>query len=142
MIQQSDNGAKKERVALSSIAASAAITVAKLVAGLLSGSLALISEAAHALVDTGATIVTYLAVRTANKPPDEEHHYGHGKFESMAALAETVVLFILATRRRHACLGSAQGRRRRIRANQPGIRGADRLDHRRHQPGASSSQGV
>ena len=88
---------RKERVALSSIAASAGITVAKLIAGLLSGSLALVSEAMHALVDTGATVLTYLAVRTANKPPDEEHHYGHGKFESLAALAETIVLFVLAT---------------------------------------------
>lgn len=93
----SANAAHKEKVALSSIAASAGIMLAKLIAGLLSGSLALISEAAHALVDTGATVVTYLAVRTANKPPDEDHQYGHGKFESMAALAETVVLFILAT---------------------------------------------
>ncbi|KAB2848857.1 MAG: cation-efflux pump [Hyphomicrobiaceae bacterium] len=88
---------RKERVALSSIAASAAITVAKLIAGVLSGSLALVSEAAHAFVDTGATILTYLAVRTASKPPDAEHHYGHGKFESLAALAETIVLFVLAT---------------------------------------------
>src|SRR5208337_552918 len=45
-------------------------------AGLLSGSLALLSEAAHALVDTAATIMTYLAIRTANKPADEEHQYG------------------------------------------------------------------
>jgi divalent metal cation (Fe/Co/Zn/Cd) transporter len=59
--------------------------------------LALLSEAAHALVDTAATIMTYLAVRTANKPADEGHQYGHGKFESMAPLAETIILFILAT---------------------------------------------
>ncbi len=88
---------RKESVALWSIAASAAITLGKLVAGVLSGSLALLSEAAHALVDTGATTLTYFAVRTANKPADEEHHYGHGKFESLAALAETVILFVLAT---------------------------------------------
>ena len=91
------SAALKERVALSSTAASAGITIAKLVAGLLSGSLALLSEAAHALVDTAATIMTYLAIRTANKPADEEHRYGHGKFESMAALAETIILFVLAT---------------------------------------------
>ncbi len=91
------NAALKERVALSSTAVSAGITIAKLIAGLLSGSLALLSEAAHALIDTAATIMTYLAVRTANKPADEEHQYGHGKFESMAALAETVILFVLAT---------------------------------------------
>lgn len=94
---EAQKGDTKEQVALTSIAASAGITIAKLVAGLLSGSLALISEAAHALVDTAATVVTYLAVRTSNKPPDDEHHYGHGKFESLAALAECVVLFILAT---------------------------------------------
>jgi len=88
---------RKERVALFSIAASAGITIAKLIAGLLSGSLALLSEAGHALVDTAATIITYFAVRTANRPADDEHHYGHGKFESLAALAETVILFMLAT---------------------------------------------
>jgi cation diffusion facilitator family transporter len=87
---------RKERVALFSILASAGITLGKLVAGLLSGSLALLSEAGHALVDTGATIVTYFAVRTANKPADREHHYGHGKFESLAALAETALLFVLS----------------------------------------------
>ena len=91
------SAALKEQVALSSTAASAGITIAKLVAGLLSGSLALLSEAAHALVDTAATIMTYLAIRTANKPADEAHQYGHGKFESMAALAETIILFVLAT---------------------------------------------
>lgn len=89
--------ARKERVALLSIGASAAITLGKLVAGILSGSLALLSEAAHSLVDTGATTLTYFAVRTANKPADSEHHYGHGKFESLAALTEMVILFILAT---------------------------------------------
>lgn len=89
--------ARKERAALWSIFASACITLGKFVAGILSGSLALLSEAAHALVDTFATIVTYFAVRAAHKPADDEHQYGHGKFESLAALAEMVVLFILAT---------------------------------------------
>lgn len=88
--------ARKERVALLSILASAGITLGKFVAGFLSGSLALLSEAAHALVDTGATIVTYFAIRAAHKPADAEHQYGHGKFESLAALAEMVVLFVLA----------------------------------------------
>ena len=93
---QANANTRKERVALFSILASAGITVGKLVAGLLSGSLALLSEAAHALVDTGATIITYFAVRAANKPADRQHHYGHGKYESLAALAETVILFMLS----------------------------------------------
>ena len=87
--------ARKERAALASIAASAAIAIGKLVAGLMSGSLALLSEAGHASVDTGATILTWLAVRASGKPADEEHHYGHGKYESLAALAETGLLFAL-----------------------------------------------
>src|SRR5215471_13908547 len=86
----------KQKVALSSIAASAGLTVAKAVVGVLSGSLALLSEAAHSLIDFGATVMTYFAVRVAGKPADEEHHYGHGKVESVSALAETALLFVLA----------------------------------------------
>jgi cation diffusion facilitator family transporter len=92
----SDAAALKEKVALSSVAASALLTLGKLAAGLASGSLALMSEAAHNALDTGATILTYYAVRQANKPADERHHYGHGKFESVSALAETGLLGGLA----------------------------------------------
>ena len=91
----SDAHARKETAALASIGASAAIAIGKLIAGILSGSLALISEAGHASVDTGATILTWLAIRASGKPADEEHHYGHGKYESLAALAETGLLFAL-----------------------------------------------
>jgi cation diffusion facilitator family transporter len=86
----------KEKVALSSIAASAGLTVAKAVVGVMSGSLAILSEAAHSLIDLGATVMTYFAVRASGKPADEEHHYGHGKVESVSALAETALLFGLA----------------------------------------------
>jgi cation diffusion facilitator family transporter len=87
---------KKERVALTSIAASGGLTVAKGVVGLTSGSLAMLSEAAHSLIDFVATVMTYFAVRISGKPADEEHHYGHGKVESVAALAETALLFLLS----------------------------------------------
>jgi cation diffusion facilitator family transporter len=86
----------KRKAALASIFASAVLTLGKLVAGLLSGSLALLSEAGHGLLDTGATILTYYAVRAADKPADDEHHYGHGKIEAIAALAETGLLIVLA----------------------------------------------
>src|SRR5215470_17218344 len=86
----------KERVALTSIAVSGGLTIAKTVVGLMSGSLGLLSEAGHSLVDLGATILTYFAVRMSGKPADEEHHYGHGKVESLAALAETALLFVLS----------------------------------------------
>ena len=86
----------KERVALTSILASGGLTVAKGAVGLLTGSLAILSEAAHSLIDFGATLMTYFAVRVSGKPADEEHHYGHGKVESVTALAETALLFILS----------------------------------------------
>lgn len=86
----------KRRAALASIAASASMAAAKLVAGLLSGSLALLSDAGHAGLDTTATLLTYFAVRVADKPADEEHHYGHAKVEAVAALAETGFLLALS----------------------------------------------
>src|SRR5215212_1003272 len=87
---------EKERVALTSIAASGGLTVAKAVVGALTGSLAILSEAAHSLIDLGATVMTYFAVRISGKPADAEHHYGHGKVESVSALAETALLFVLS----------------------------------------------
>lgn len=87
---------EKEQVALTSIVASAGLTVAKAVVGILSGSLAILSEAAHSLIDLAATVMTYFAVRISDKPADEEHHYGHGKIESISALAETALLFVLS----------------------------------------------
>ena len=88
--------AVKERVALSSIAISAGMTLAKGAVGFASGSLAVLSEAGHSLIDLVATIITYFAVRASGKPADAEHHFGHGKIESVAALAATSLLFVLA----------------------------------------------
>src|ERR1041385_1477364 len=87
---------QKERVALTSIAASGALTLAKAIVALLSGSLALLSEAAHSALDFAATVMTYFAVRISGKPADEEHHYGHGKVQSVSALIETGLLFVLS----------------------------------------------
>src|SRR6476646_5349914 len=87
---------EKERVALGSIAASGGLMLAKGVVGIMTGSLAILSEAAHSLIDLGATLMTYFAVRISGKPADEEHHYGHGKVESVSALAETALLFLLS----------------------------------------------
>jgi cation diffusion facilitator family transporter len=87
---------QKEQVALGSIFASGGLTIAKGIVGLASGSLAILSEAAHSLIDFVATVMTYFAVRISGKPADAEHHYGHGKVESVAALAETALLFLLS----------------------------------------------
>ena len=87
---------EKEQVALSSMAASAGLTIAKAIVGISTGSLAILSEAGHSLIDFGATVMTYVAVRISGKPADEQHHYGHGKVEAISALAETALLFLLS----------------------------------------------
>lgn len=85
---------EKQTVALVSLAASALLAVSKFAVGLLTGSLGILSEAVHSLLDTGATAITYAAVRVSDRPPDRTHHFGHGKIESVAALAETGLLFL------------------------------------------------
>jgi len=86
----------KEKAALGSIAASAGLTAAKAIVGVLTGSLAILSEAGHSLLDLAATVLTYFAVRISGKPADAEHQYGHGKVESVTALVETAFLFLLS----------------------------------------------
>ncbi|MGD9769982.1 MAG: cation diffusion facilitator family transporter [Pseudolabrys sp.] len=86
----------KERVALTSLFASLGLTIAKAVVGVMTGSLGILSEAGHSLIDFGATVMTLIAVRISGKPADDEHHYGHGKVEAISALAETALLFLLS----------------------------------------------
>jgi cation diffusion facilitator family transporter len=87
---------KKSRVAAISVFASAAMAAAKFVVGIGIGSLALISEALHSSVDVVATVVTWMVVRVSDRPADEEHHYGHGKLESISALGIIAMLYVLA----------------------------------------------
>jgi cation diffusion facilitator family transporter len=86
----------KQRVAAVSVAASGVMAALKFVVGVAIGSIALISEALHSLVDFGAAILTFLVVRVSDRPADAEHHYGHGKFESLSALGVVAVLYVLA----------------------------------------------
>ncbi|HLF70042.1 MAG TPA: cation diffusion facilitator family transporter, partial [Actinomycetota bacterium] len=85
-----------QRTALLSLGAAIVLIVIKLAAGLASGSLAILSEAAHSALDAGATGITYFAVRIASRPPDEDHPYGHGKAENISALIETFGLLGLS----------------------------------------------
>jgi len=106
----------KSRVAAISIFASAGMAAAKFVVGIAIGSLALISEALHSSVDVVATVITWMVVRVSDRPADEEHHYGHGKFESLSALGVIAMLYVLAGghsgRRRTAACAKARRRRR------------------------------
>lgn len=88
--------AVKQRVAVISIAASASMAAVKFAVGVAIGSIALISEALHSSVDLIATVVTWIVVRVSDKPADAEHHYGHGKLESLSALGVIALLYILA----------------------------------------------
>ena len=87
-------GCEKKNVAMSSIIAAVFITTAKIIVGVLTSSLGIISEALHSALDLVAAIVTYFAVHIADQPADKSHHYGHGKVESLSALIETVLLVV------------------------------------------------
>ncbi len=83
---------EKQSAALSSVLAALALTGLKLAAGLYTGSLGVLSEAAHSALDLAAAGVTLYAVRLSAQPPDQKHPYGHGKVENLSALAETLLL--------------------------------------------------
>ena len=85
---------EKKAVALNSIFAAVAITAMKVVVGTTTGSLGILSEAAHSGLDLVAAVVTYLSVRVSDKPADAEHQYGHGKVESFSAFLETGLLLL------------------------------------------------
>jgi len=85
-------GKEKRAVALYSILASVFMIVGKAIVGAATGSLAIMTDALHSFLDLTASTITYLAVRISDKPADRDHHFGHGKVESLAALAETVML--------------------------------------------------
>ncbi len=86
----------KSRVAAISIFASAGMAAAKFTVGIAIGSLALVSEALHSSIDVVATVITWMVVRVSDRPADREHHYGHGKLESLSALGIIAMLYVLA----------------------------------------------
>jgi cation diffusion facilitator family transporter len=85
---------EKRTAALTSVLSASGLTVVKLVVGLLTGSLGIIAEAAHSGLDLVAALVTFFAVRLADRPPDKQHQYGHGKVENLSALIETLLLLL------------------------------------------------
>ena len=82
----------KRSAALFSVLAALVITALKLVTGLLTGSLGMLSEAAHSSIDLVAAFITLFSIRVADRPADEDHNYGHGKIESLSAFVETVLM--------------------------------------------------
>jgi cation diffusion facilitator family transporter len=86
----------QRRTALASVIAAVALIALKLATGLATGSLGLLSEAAHSGTDLVAALLTFFALGVAGRPPDAPHPYGHGKAEHLAALAEAAILVVVS----------------------------------------------
>lgn len=93
-LTRAETTAAKQRVSRDSMLAAALMTVLKLVAGLLSGSLGVLSDAAHSALDLVGAALTFFSVRVSDKPADEDHTYGHGKIENLSALGEAVLMAV------------------------------------------------
>lgn len=87
---------RPELVAFGSVGVGVVLVAAKLVVGVLTGSLGILSDAAHSFLDLAASAFTLFAVRASRKPADPEHPYGHGRAENLAAFAEGVLLIFTA----------------------------------------------
>src|SRR5690242_20753024 len=86
--------AEKRRVTLNSVLAAFCITTLKVIVGFTTGSLGILSEAAHSGLDLIAALITFFSVRVADKPADADHQYGHGKVENFSAFIETGLLVV------------------------------------------------
>ena len=86
--------AEKRAVALNSVFAAIAITGLKIIVGVTTGSLGILSEAAHSGLDLVAAAITYFSVRVSDLPADAKHQYGHGKVENFSAFLETGLLLL------------------------------------------------
>ena len=84
--------AAKRSAAVFSVIAAGIVTLLKLVTGLVTGSLGMLSESAHSGVDLLSSVITLFSVQVSDRPADEDHNYGHGKVESLAAFVETFLM--------------------------------------------------
>jgi cation diffusion facilitator family transporter len=94
VMEAAELSALKRKVTLNSMAAAALMTVLKLAAGLMSGSLGVLSDAAHSALDLVGVTLTFFSVRVSDRPADEGHTYGHAKFENLSAFAETGLMAV------------------------------------------------
>ncbi|MDR2461049.1 MAG: cation diffusion facilitator family transporter [Deltaproteobacteria bacterium] len=85
---------KNSHYAFFSILSNSTLIVLKLVAGIITGSVAIISEAVHSCLDLLASFLTFLAVKYSDTPPDPDHPFGHGKVENLAALFEGILIIV------------------------------------------------
>jgi cation diffusion facilitator family transporter len=86
----------KVKIARLSILSNTLLILMKLIAGIMSGSVSIISEAIHSSMDLIAAIIAYFSVRVSDNPPDSRHPYGHGKVENISGVIEGILIFIAA----------------------------------------------
>lgn len=91
-----DHQKQKTTVALLSVISNSLLVILKLITGILTGSISVLSEAAHSSMDLIASMIAFFAVRISARRPDKEHPFGHGKIEDISALAEASLIFIAA----------------------------------------------
>lgn len=87
---------RKTRAAILSVISNSSLVILKLVVGMLSGSVSVISEAIHSGVDLLAALIAWAAVRASGKPADKHHPFGHGKFENLSGTVEALLIFLAA----------------------------------------------
>ena len=95
-ISQQHASREKQAATLASVVSAIALVALKVILAAVTGSLGVLSEALHSILDLVAAAITYLSVRVADKPADAEHLYGHGKVESFSAFVETALLILTA----------------------------------------------
>lgn len=91
-----DQGRTKSRAAMVSVISNTVLVIFKLAAGVSMGSVSVLSEAIHSGIDLVAAAIALFAVRTASRPADKIHPYGHGKFENLSGVIEAVLIFVAA----------------------------------------------
>lgn len=89
-------GSIKKSAAFISILSNSSLIVLKIIAGLLSGSVSIISEAIHSSIDLIASFMSYFSIKQADKPADHLHPFGHGKYENLSAFAEAILIIMAA----------------------------------------------
>ncbi|MFC0653175.1 cation diffusion facilitator family transporter, partial [Lederbergia wuyishanensis] len=82
------------KVAFLSVISNSVIVILKVIVGIFTGSVAVLSEAIHSSLDLVASLIAFFSVRISNKPADKSHRYGHGKVENLSGTIETLLIFI------------------------------------------------
>ncbi len=85
---------EKIKVARLSIISNSSLVVLKLIVGIMTGAVSILSEAIHSAMDLLASLIAFMAVKISGNPPDKTHPYGHGKFENLSGVIEAILIFV------------------------------------------------